>query len=373
MIIYLVYFAASAYFAYLARKAEDKKRFILFSIVSISVTVFLAGFRDYSVGTDVKNYLKLNQFWAGAINADSLFGYMEYYMSLKLKEPLFALFIGTIAQLTGDYRVFLFLSHAVIVTCVYIGAFRVKYHARPELVLLLFYLLYYNNSLNIIRQYMAMAIVFAFFADLEKRKFIRYIAAVLIATLIHTTAIISFVPLVIYWILYPKKEIEEVSVARTIFLCGIILIGANFFVPLVKCVIEWGLLGQKYSYYFQDKISRRAVTRLILRILEITGLILCYRKLKNRNQHVEFYIVNTVLFMALLEVSRTIVYGQRIPIHFAFINNVTVGMLESCHKRKSVRLLFAAMIIFLTAYYWFHTYVLGMGSETIPYQFGIWQ
>ena len=368
--IYLVYFAASAYFAYLARKAEDKKRFFLYSVLSVLITVMLAGLRDYSIGTDVENYLNQRQFWASAIEAESVGEYLKFYFSLGLVEPLFALFLGSIAQLTGDFRLFLVLSHVVIVTCIYIGAFRLKHHARPELVLMLFYLLYYNNSLNLIRQYMAMALVFAFFADLEERKFIRYFVAVLIAALIHTTAIISLIPLTIYLILYPQKEMEAASAARTIFVCGIVLVGVFFFIPLIKLAIQWGFFPKKYQYYFQDKLSRLAMTRLLIRILEITGLILCYKKLRTHNNHLEFYLVNTVTFMALLEMSRRIAHGQRIPLHFAFTNIVTVSMLESCHEKKTERLVWTAMIVFLAAYYWYHTYVLGMGSETVPYKFG---
>lgn len=369
--IYLVCFAASVFLAHLAYRVKKGGVFLFFSVLSILTTVMLAGLRDYSIGTDVENYMTLRQFWDGAINSKSLGDYLRLYFSMNLTEPLFALFIGMIAQFVGDYRLFLLLSHLVIVTAIYVGAFRMKHHARPELVLLLFYLLYYNNSLNIIRQYMAMAVVFAFLVELENRRFGRYIMAVLIAMLIHNTAIISFVPLIIYLVLYPKKETVAPPAVRMFWICGVILVGVYFFIPLVNLAIRWGVLNSKFDYYFQDETSKLAITRLLIRILEVVGLLICYQKIRRKNQYLEFYVVNTVTFLALLEMSRSIAHGQRIPVHFAFSNIVMVSMMESCHKKSNVRLVWAAMIISLSAYYWFHTYVLGGASETIPYQFGI--
>lgn len=368
--IYLVYFAASAFFAHLSVKAENQRKRTQYAFFSIAIMVLLAGLRNYSIGTDVDNYRTLERYWVGATQADSVLGYLRYYFSVQQAEPLFAMFVGVVAQLTGNFRVFLFFAHGIIVTCMYIGAFRLKHHARPELVLLLFYLFYFNNSLNLIRQYMAMALVFAFFADLEQRKFVRYIAAVLVAAMIHTTAVLSLCPLVIYLFLFPKKELDHAGTVQTVIACTVIVLGAVFLVPLLKLAMSWGILSTKYQFYFQNQIQRRAVTRLILRVLEIVGLIVCYRTLREKQPHLEFYLVNTVLFLSLLETSRALVYGQRIPLHFGFANLVTVAMLGDGHKRKSMRVLWTTAIVLLAAYYWYHTYVLGMGSETIPYRFG---
>ena len=72
MIIYLVYFAVSAYFAYLARESESRKKAILFSLVSIAIPVLLAGARDFSIGIDVENYRTLTRYWMGAASSEAL-------------------------------------------------------------------------------------------------------------------------------------------------------------------------------------------------------------------------------------------------------------------------------------------------------------
>ena len=190
MIIYLVYFAVSAYFAYLARESESRKKAILFSLVSIAIPVLLAGARDFSIGIDVENYRTLTRYWMGAASSESLLEYLTIYSASGYGEYIFALYIGLIGQLTGDFRIFLALSHLVIVSGVYIGAFRQRKHVDPVLVLLLFYLFFFSHSLNIIRQYMAMAILFAALADIEQKKYGRYCIAVGVAVMIRPASYI---------------------------------------------------------------------------------------------------------------------------------------------------------------------------------------
>ncbi len=368
--IYIACFALSTLFAFMAHKTKKKWLFFAFSALSILLPVLLAGLRDYSIGTDVKNYLTVDRFWGGAIKADSLIDYLVHYVQLGKREVVFAAFIGTIAQVFGSYRLFLFCTHIVIVTAVYIGAFRLRHRAHPALILLLFYLMYYNASLNVLRQYMAMAIVFAFLADLEQRKFLRYSIAVLCATLVHNTAILAFAPLVLFLILFPKKELKRASNKRWIFIVSLIVFGTLLFIPVVRLSLKIGLLDSKYNFYFKDEVSRYAITRLGLRFLEITGIVVLLKKLRSVD-YTDFYIANAIMFIAMLMISNFIVYGQRIPAHFSLANIVMVSMFPQCFEKKKWRHLCSLLIIVLLAYYWYHTYVHGGASETIPYIFGV--
>ena len=144
--IYLACFSVSTFFAFLANRAKQRKYFLLFSVISILLPVLLAGLRNYSVGIDTDNYLTMERFWYGAIRAPSLWNYLQNYLLSGYREPLFALFLGIIAQLTGNFRVFLFLAHFVIMINIYIGAYRLKHKVPPVFVLLFFFLLYYNVS-----------------------------------------------------------------------------------------------------------------------------------------------------------------------------------------------------------------------------------
>lgn len=368
---YFVCFAVSILFAYLANKAKKKSLFLLFSVISVLIPVMLAGMRDYSIGVDVKNYLKMDRFWAGAQKAESLVEYLKYYLSLGLREPLFALYIGAIEKITGEYRVFLILSHTIIMTGVYIGAYRMRKHARPEMVLILFFLLYYNYSLNTVRQYIAMAVVFAFFADLERRKFLRYAIVVAVMSLVHTTTLLAFVPLVLYIILYPKRGIYEVPLKKKIILSALIIVGVVVFIPMVRLMMRIGVLGTKYTFYLKDEFERMSFTRMGLIVLEIAGFVYCYKKLQEHIECADFYLINTVVFVCFQQLAMMIVYGQRVTAYFSFANIVTLSMFPKCQTDKKKRYILYATITALCLYYWYYMYVKNLSSQTIPYVLGV--
>lgn len=371
--IYLASYALSVLFAHFAARTKRRSNFIVFSIISIAITVALAGLRDYSIGIDTQNYLTMERFWAGAIRAESLSAYLGYYLAQGYKEPLFALIIGVIAQTAGEFRVFLFVAHAVIITGVYIGAFRMKEYINPAHVLLLFYLLYYNNSLNIMRQYIAMAIIFTVFADLEKRKYFRYIFVVLISMLIHTTAVLALVPLCIHLFLYRRQRLKEAPLMRKIIIFMAIVVFAVFFIPLVRWVMDIGILPSKYNFFFKNiEYKRMAITRAVLLALEIIGLFLCYKSMKRYHPHADFYVLCTVFFLALQQVATFILYGNRVSGYFSFINIITLCLLGSSQKKAMDRKMWFSIIAAFCLYYWRYQYVQSLSSETFPYILGVW-
>ena len=75
--IYLVCFGISTLFAFFANRTKSRAAFLFLSVLSISVTVALAGLRDYSIGIDTANYMSLPRFWAGAVKRSTLGAYME--------------------------------------------------------------------------------------------------------------------------------------------------------------------------------------------------------------------------------------------------------------------------------------------------------
>lgn len=375
--IYLLSFAASVLFAYFANKTENRKNFYIFSICSILVMVLLAGLRDYSIGIDTLNYLNKVYYWKGAIRADSIIAYIKRYFLFGHREPLFALIIGFIAQVFGEFRVFLFFSHSVILTGIYIGAYRLKKYVRPELVLLLFYLFYFNSSLNIIRQYIAMAIVFAFFVDLLERKYIRYIVAVVVAVLIHNTALLAFVPFIIHFALYPKKSIQEPRKNVKIILFATICIVTVLLIPMVKLFMTLGILNSKYNFFLNSEYTRMSFTRLGLHILEISGIILLYKELKEKYKLFDFFVLNSTAFFAFHQMATMILYGQRIAVYFALSNIVMICLLtktkkEICIFKRNIKLrhVITTAICLLALYYWVYQYVFSLADKTYPYLFG---
>lgn len=379
---YLVCFGLSIFFAYLSLKETNRYRKFAFLIISAALPIILAGLRDFSIGIDVENY-RINkiQYWPSAVSSDSVW---EYMASNDWAEPLFSLFMGIIAQTTGCFRLFLLLSHTAIIAGVYVGAMRLKKHADPALVIALFYLIFFNHSLNIIRQYMAMALIFAFLKDIEEKRFIRYSVVVLIASLIHSTALLAFGALVIYGILYGKYTVGGYKIGkftlgkkhdlspkqRQLLIIITLGLGVLLFEPMCRLLITLGILGEKYMFYIVSETRSYAGIVSIFLVWELLMAYLLRRRLKKSDSLSGFYLVVSVCYLILQQLTAFIVFGKRIAAYFSLQNLVTVGIIDhslrNCDKR--IRLASKITIITLALMYWFAFYYVRNASQTMPYQ-----
>ena len=405
MLIYLVTFSASFFFAFLARKYSrtcGKAGFWIFSAISVALLILLAGLRDYSIGIDVKNYMNFPIYWRGASHYSTLSKYLRYYLADGNKEILFALMIGLVAKITGEYRVFLFLAHTIIVTCIYIGAVRERKYIRFEFVPLFFCLLFFSHSMNIMRQYIAMSILFAFFADIEQRRYVRYSIAVLIAMLIHTSAILMILPMGYYIILYdwqPKKKrrvknkslskliqrlaaadktgtierltIQDASFTKKIVLCGCIFVGEMLFTTAMSILISMGYLNDKYSYYLDSREASAGIIVTGMLLIELCGVLLLWKDMRAKNPRATFWLMCTITDLAFQQLSSQMAYGKRIAGSFSLLNLLTLSLMVSASPKRDKRILVTITVIAFALLYWGYIYIYRNASQTYPYQFGI--
>ena len=385
--IYLLCFGISILFAFFAKKSKNRALFFAFSLISILVPTVLAGCRDYNIGIDVKNYITLERYWQGASVSDSLWSYLKNVFVSEKVEPLFSLFIGIVAKTTGNFRVFLTLAHLVIITGMYVGAFRQKNHVNPVLILTLFYLIFCHHSLNIIRQYMAMAIIFAFLKDVELKRYIRFGIVVIIATLIHSTAILAFGTIIIHYILYGNYKIGGIKLgkrtygtfyspditARKRFIVYVMGSGVIVFLPFCRILLDMGVLGERYRYFLTGRGASYALIVTALLVFELTFVFFFRSQMKKKSEHADFFIISSITYLLLIQLTGSIVFGKRIAAYYAFHNLLTIGLLDKSFedKSKKIKWFIRIGILAVALGYWYYFYVLRNASQTYPYVFGL--
>ncbi len=386
MWIYLICFACSVWFAYRAQKSRSKRRFVFFSIISIAITVILAGLRDISVGIDTYNYYRNG--WAVAVNSKSLGSFLKaYYNSWDSKEYLYALLLGSAAKMSGDYHVFLTIVHLIIIGGVYIGVFRLREYASPAFMLLTFYLLFYNHSLNVYRQYMALAILFASTADILHRRYLRYLLFTFIAVLIHNSAVIGILPLIIFALVYPHNNYRLIissftridskmhsftpvqTINRTVIFL-MIVIGVAGLLPFMRLLIDIGLLSRKYLFYVSSDSTNTYIVARVLLLAEVLIIILFKDSFSGqKNEH--FFIICTLTYFTLYQLAPSIPYGKRIPAYFSLINLTSLGILTQSQHIRFNRVIIKYSIVLVVVAYWFFFYAYSNASQTIPYVLGV--
>lgn len=397
--IYIVCFLLSTMFAFFAAKTQSRWKIIVCSFLSIMLPLLLAGLRDISIGIDTSNYHDMDRYWATASTAGSVKEYMDFYLPQGYGEVLFALLVGAMGQI-GSFNLFLFVVHGWILICVYIGAFRLRKYVQPWLVLLLFYFAFYNHSLNVMRQYMALSIAFVFLADLLEKKYLRYCIGVVIATMFHTSGFIAVGLLVIHVILYSdfRKVLPRFDPAmrnRKLFIFVAVAMTVLLFNPAVRLLVSEGILHEKYLFYTKSSFKGYNLLSTLFLLVEMVPLILLKRNLKRKTPVFDFFFTTSVVYLILYQITAFVTYGKRIAAYCSFANLVTLALLaQGLDEKISVttpswlgskvitlfkfpqnfdenkkRFLGMVLVIGAVVFYWAYVYVLRNASETIPYRF----
>lgn len=397
--MYIACYALSVLFAYLAYKEGKGRKFVLFSVISILIPVLIAGLRDYSIGIDTMNYYEMERYWGMASEADSFGDYLAFYVPKGYGELFFAFVVGLVGQ-TGSFTLLLFVIHAWIMICVYIGAYRLREHVRPWLVLLLFYLAFFSHSLNVMRQYMALSLVFAFLADLPQKKYLRFVLAVDIATLFHASGLLSFGLLLVHWLLYGdfgkiRKEWNPTLRQRQIGTFAAVATMVVLFNPAVRLAIKAGLLHKKYLYYVKDIFAGYNLLVILFLAVELVALWVLYQNLREKNREFVFFATISVVYFILYQSTAFVMYGKRIAACCSLANLITLAMLPTGLgneisvtlpkqlggktftffrflgklDEKQKELLGTVLVIGVVFVYWAYVYLLRNSSETMPYRF----
>ena len=196
MIIYLisaVFFIAVNIMLYIF-KCSDKAKL---SVNGVMLVIF-SGLRSINIGTDVRNYGNIfNTFGRLPLSSDvskSIDGFPVYRLMCKLIYVIF----------DGNYQVMLVVSAAIIIY----GLFKFIYRYSDNCTASVFYyitLFYFFIAWNIVRQSIAMSLFLLAFISFEEKKYVKCIILGLLASGIHSIALIMFIAFVLTKIRWNKS------------------------------------------------------------------------------------------------------------------------------------------------------------------------
>lgn len=365
--IYPVVFFVASFFAYEASKTKKKEWIYIYSAISILLPAILGGLRSTTLGTDVQVYLISHFNFAHSIS--SLKGYLTTYNTMTGREPLYRVLVYCVAQFTDNINVLMFVFQLLTILFVYIGAYKHRDQVSLSLVMLLYFFLFYNDSYNLIRQYLAMAIVFANIDKLEKKKYKNFLIWIVIATLVHTTAFIGIGLIVIHYFIANGK-VRDKLIKKVALMAGVI-VGGLFFGNILTLAVKLGLLSERYLFYIENEGVSGNNLASILYLIEIVVCLIYSGVIRRKLKDADFYMMNLFVLFSLLQLSRVIYYGNRISMIFMFPNLLLLGFLPRVAKNGKSKLLASSIICMAGFVYWGYIFVYGNASQTYPYVLGV--
>ena len=337
-------------------KAEKTSKKIYVIIVA-SILTFIGGFRGYSVGIDTSNYVTLFEIirsgnMAEAYGLEESFKVIVFFLLKILNNPSFIFVL--LAAITNFLVLFRLWEYREI--------------ASAKISFMCYYMVYFFASLNICRQYAAVAIVFWATRFLEKRKYSYYILFVILASLFHRSSIIGL-----------AFFIFEIPFWRTLkFRQKILLL---FGVSVVPFLTKYAVVYlAKYDNYFSLSQSDVGIMLPIkLFIFFLTLLVTRHRNscvlTSSNNKITIWYKSGTITWYYAFGLILTFVgyyyqFMDRISLPFYLFESLYFAKTlkhTTGNNRKIFCLLFLAIV-----FYYFFTALVNSSQGQMPYVF-VWQ
>lgn len=234
--MYLLTTLVCVTYLYLMDRKFDKLAF-LFILFPISIVYFQVPAFQYNVGTDYMSYVDMYKY-----------GYnIEYYFNKKEWVFYLVLKIATEFQL-GEQAIFILVS----VFYSFFWIFLIFLLKNENYKVWLFVLLYftvtgiYQNQLNGLRQYMAIAILPCIFVLFYKKRYLATISLTLLATLCHASFLILY-PFFFVFVFKPSPRL-------IIYFFTISFVFSAVIIPKLLPVVVNAIFGG-YSGYFESELS----------------------------------------------------------------------------------------------------------------------
>lgn len=175
--------------AYVAQRKE--KRIYLF--VSVLVLTLAAGLRAPTVGIDTPKY------YSHIIN--------HFPNHWQFREEGFRLLSNSVMEFTNNPQYVLLICAFITNLLILLRLWDFKKDAKFSFMVLLYILLFYSNTMNIMRQYVAIALVFYGTRFLKKKRAVLFIALWIIAFFFHRSSLLGIGYIAIYlWGNFSKRQ-----------------------------------------------------------------------------------------------------------------------------------------------------------------------
>jgi len=347
MVVYLIMLAGSVFFASLAAKIryvdEFKREYRICAVLSV-LPFFIVSAVRFEVGTD----------WGI---------YDEYFYAINtgtnsFKEPLFNL-LNRIIYLFTDNSQWLFVAvSALCLTFTFMAIYNQSKYI-PFSIIIYFISTVYFNSMNQMRQAVAMSIFLFATKYLWSRNWKKYFLWILIAACMHISALIYF-PV---YFLYGWKA----NLKKHIILSGVIIVG----MPILKVILTKLISLTPYAWYLESLYTTNdfllagfLISLVLLLIHEY------YNYTENQDEDRQFSFMVNMQWLGVISLLCTgfIPQVSRISVALEIISIITYPKLVLFERGRNRRIILYGLIISIfVVKLLYNVYVCGF-YDAIPYQ-----
>ena len=361
-LFYVIIFALATITMYLSVKKT--KHLNIWTIISALILSAVIGLRGVSVGIDTLAYTEFFE----ALEQQIVFGVRG------IDEPGFIFVSYVVVQLFGSVQFAFFFWALVTNLLIVLRLHELKERIAIPIAMLTYLAAFFFLEFNVLRQVVAVSIIFYATRWIEKRQYIKFLIACLIAVSIHSSAIIAIalipISMLYNWRRYRPKQQALIFLILLIAVGGFVLVAMRYM--------------SLYGHYLDSDLSADGVGMLIP--IKIVSFLICmvyvrtvHRKvvtqncdiLEQENRNWKYYLKTAVIcyFIGLIIyfISYYVKYADRAAYYFFMFEIICYGYWYRLAKRNDIIKLLICLLVLLPLILDFVSSTGGQGQ--FPYMF----
>lgn len=364
LFIYLGSFSVSMAFAAMYQYKVKKSTYggfkhihrFFWHLLIIAPPVFVSTVR-YGVGTDYFRYLihieKIN-----SLPFDIAF-------NIYNKEPLY-FFIQKVSVMLFDHGSgwgFFFISSFLIHYIIIVSIDLYKDKISMSFALFIYYLYLFSFGLNGIAQMIAIAVILYSIKYILERKLVKFIIFVILATLIHRSAIVCLV----FYFVNIKNDKKILKSILNFAYYGVIILSPIILVFAINLFDGLEFLSSYSELIKTDGVSLKV--GFLFYILPIFIPVLLFRKQMTNNSIENQKIFDLMLMNIPFQyVGYYITWGSRMAYYTNSIYFIAIPLMLRSLKNRNDKLLISAYYVMYFLLFYAHKYIYIASSEVFPYK-----
>lgn len=336
--------------AYIATKIKNNKKNKNFALILlILILTFVSGFRSYNVGIDTMGYVQT-----------TFIPLIYGQFSLAYGEIGFKALSKLILILTNNnIQCVIFILSLIINSLIILRIWDFRITINFPFAIFIYFSSFYAMSMNIVPQFISIAIIFYGTRYLDKNEYTKYLIYIVVATLFHATAPIGIILLIIrnFFI----KDIQRKN--RNIYILIMTLMPIMIYFGY-KYLMKYTKFSNYIDTYFYSSINQFGFMVLI-KLLFLVYIYMFFRKyIKEVN--LKFYsqlLFTYFIGVSLLSLGYMFAYMDRIALLFMLYEPIVASQK---YRRTTINIIVRFVFIVL-AIYTFYAELSGNGNGIMPY------
>ncbi len=386
IMIYLSTFSMSILLFWIGQKLYDygPKTVILRKIIfflAALVPSILAGIRANSVGIDVKGYIVPDMRMACSMSIHS-FSDCCHVLD-RAPEYLYMFLVYVSSLFTADEGLLLFLIQFFTIAPIALAVINLREEISVPLAMGTYLFCFYNNTLNMMRQSIAIAFILlgaVYIFKNDMRLNAKAIVCMIVACLFHKSGIIGVLAV------YTICKIETVKLRKWVYriICVCLILIPVIITPFFEFLESRNLVNDVYSYYANIFLYKSIKRDWFLEspfTLGVTAMVLCWiarvavpcfllwrNKFENNiKERIICYMAvgGTAIYLIVLYTMSTI-YGSRVSAFFDIFIVLLVPFAVHKPNKRMKRLILWLMIF---GFWLIYVILLRWSGESDIYEF----